>query len=70
MPKSRPMPQIGRRCQELRVIDADVTWRIFCRLDPDAVLILEVCAKKTATTPRQTIASCQRRLREYDDESG
>jgi phage-related protein len=64
------MPRMGRRCHELRVIDADVTWRIFCRLDPDAVLILEVCAKKTVTTPRKIIASCQRRLREYDDETG
>lgn len=64
------MPRIGKRCHELRIIDAQGTWRIFYRLDPDAVLILEVCAKKTLTTPRQVILACQRRLREYDNESG
>lgn len=36
MPHSRPMPTIGARCHELRIIDETVTWRIIYRLDPDA----------------------------------
>jgi hypothetical protein len=28
LPHSRPMPAIGRRCHELRIVDSDVTWRI------------------------------------------
>jgi len=66
MPESRPMPSIGRRCHELRIGDADVTWRIFYRVDPDAVLILEVIKKKSRSTPRKVSAVCRRRLAEYD----
>jgi len=47
MPHSRPMPSIGARCHELRIIDADATWRILYRVDPDAVVILDVFNKKT-----------------------
>jgi phage-related protein len=28
MPQSRPMPAVGARCHELRIIDERVTWRI------------------------------------------
>ena len=31
LPASRPMPAIGRRCHELRIVDADQTWRIVYR---------------------------------------
>ncbi len=34
--------------------------------DSDAVVILEVFAKKTRTTPKTIIDTCARRLREYD----
>jgi phage-related protein len=47
------MPAIGARCHELRIPDAQATWRIVYRLDPDAVVIAEVFSKKTAATPRQ-----------------
>ena len=47
MPHSRPLAIIGRRCHELRVVDKDVTWRIVYRVDPDAIIILEVFAKKS-----------------------
>ena len=67
MPRSRPMPSIGKRCHELRVPDRDKTWRIVYRTDPDAVLIAEVFEKKTRTTPKRIIESAQRRLRLYDD---
>jgi phage-related protein len=28
LPNSRPMPAVGARCHELRVVDEDATWRI------------------------------------------
>ncbi len=67
MPHSRPMPGIGRRCHELRIEDADATWRVVYRVDPDAIVILEVFSKKTAATPKAVIDNCRRRLKEYDD---
>jgi len=70
MPQSRPMPRVGKRCHELRIVDSNVTWRILYRLDPDAVLVLDVFAKKSVTTPKQVIESCKKRLREYDNEPG
>ena len=66
MPQSRPMPSIGARCHELRVNDASGTWRVVYRIDKDAILILEVFAKRTRQTPAAVIATCQRRLKEYD----
>jgi phage-related protein len=36
------------------------------RLDPDAVVIAEVFSKKTKATPMAVLATCRRRLREYD----
>ena len=65
-PDSRPMPSIGPRCHELRITDADAIWRIVYRLDPDAVVLLEVFSKKTPQTPQSVIETCQRRLRQYD----
>ena len=67
LPVSRPMPTIGRRCHELRIQDAQVTWRIVCRLDSDAIVILEVFVKKTSATPKMIIESCQKRIRQYDE---
>ena len=55
MPHSRPMPVIGERCHELRVVDIDKTWRIIYRVDSDAIVILDVFSKKTRTTPRSVI---------------
>ena len=66
MPHSRPMPSIGRRCHELRIQDADVTWRIVYRLDGDAVVILELFDKKSRETPKTVIDTCKKRLKEYD----
>lgn len=64
---SRPMPSIGRRCYELCIPDDDVTWRIMYRIDSDAVVIGEVFAKKTKTTPQQVIDTCQNRFKRYDE---
>lgn len=66
LPHSRPMPDIGHRCHELRIQDEKVTWRIVYRNDSDTIVILEVFAKKTNTTPKQVIDVCQKRLRHYD----
>ena len=67
MPHSRPMPAIGRRCHELRIRDGAANWRIVYRTDGDAIVIGEVFAKKTRTTPKDVITICQKRFREYDD---
>ncbi len=55
MPQSRPMPSIGARCHELRIIDASNNWRLLYQIDTDAIVILEVFAKKTGTTPKAVI---------------
>jgi phage-related protein len=67
LPHSRPMPQIGARCHELRIVDEGVTWRIIYRADSDAVVIADVFAKKTPRTPKAVMSAARRRLREYDD---
>lgn len=67
MPHSRPMPAIGRRIYELRIPDETGTWRLVYRLDPDAVVIGEVFAKKTPQTPPGVMAACKKRFRAYDD---
>lgn len=67
MPHSRPMPSIGKRCHELRIIDKNTIWRIIYRLDEDAIIILEVFSKKTRKTPKQVIENCQKRISLYDE---
>jgi len=67
MPHSRPMPAVGERCYELRIVDVDATWRIIYRVDPDAIVILDVFSKKSRSTPQSVIARSRKRLREYDD---
>jgi phage-related protein len=65
LPHSRPMPASGANCHELRVTDRGATWRIVYYLDADAVVILDVFAKKTAAMPKSVIVNCRRRLAEY-----
>jgi phage-related protein len=69
MPHSRPMPGIGRNCHELRINDESKTWRIFYRIDPDAIIIAEVVSKKTGKTPAKVIDNCKSGFRQYDNES-
>ena len=68
MPRSRPMPAIGSRCHELRITDANVSWRVVYRVDAEAIVLLEVFAKKTSKTPNRIINLCKKRIREYDSE--
>ena len=65
LPQSRPMPSIGKRCHELRVTDEHKIWRLIHRIDPDAIVILDVFEKKTNQTPLQVINDCKRRLKLY-----
>ncbi len=66
LPHSRPMPAVGPRCHELRIRDESNTWRIFYRVDADAIVIAEVVAKKTQRTPKPVIETCRKRLAWYD----
>lgn len=67
LPRSRPMPTIGRLCHELRIQDTNSIWRVIYRTDRDAVVIIEVFRKKTTKTPKPVINVCKKRLKEYDD---
>lgn len=49
------MPSIGANCHELRINDKSKTWRIAYFIDKDAIVILEVFAKKTQKTPTEVI---------------
>lgn len=66
MPHARPMPDIGTRCLELRVKDKSADWRIFCRADSDAIVMIHVLKKKTEKTPKSIIDLCNERLKNYD----
>ncbi len=61
------MPDIGKRCHELRIVDKDVTWRIIYRIDSDFIPIADVFRKKTQKTPVSVIKTCKRRLQQYDE---
>ena len=65
MTDSRPMPTIRKNCHELRVNDKNKTWRIIYFIDVDAIVILEVFAKKTQKTPQEVIDVCKKRLASY-----
>ena len=67
LPHSRPIPSIGRRCHELRIDDVDATWRIIYRIDPDAIVIVDVFSKKAQRTPKSVIDSCKNRMKTYDE---
>lgn len=68
MPQSRPMPEIGKHCHELRINDKNLTWRIMYRIARDAIVLLEVFEKKTGKTPKHIIDVCRKRMKAYDDE--
>lgn len=46
--------------------DAGHNWRIMFRIDVDAILVVEVYAKKTRTIPGTVMNKCKQRLRHYD----
>ena len=65
MPHARPMASIGKSCFELRIIDKDKTWRIIYSIESEAIVILDVFAKKTQKTPAKVIEVCIARLKAY-----
>jgi len=67
LPSSRPMPSVGPRCHELRVKDWGLSWRLIYRIDTDAIVIVEIFAKKTRKTPTRVLEVCRERLERYDD---
>jgi phage-related protein len=70
LPHSRPMPSIGSRCHELKVLDRDKGWRVVYRIDSDAIVVVDVFSKKTRQMPSQAIERCKMRLRQYDKFAG
>lgn len=66
LPHSRPMPSIGINCHELRVNDINKTWRLFYHIHSKAIVILEIAEKKTQTTNKTIIQTCQKRLKHYE----
>jgi phage-related protein len=67
MPQAEALPIVGSRCGALRIRDAGHNWRIMYRVDADAILVLEVYAKKTPRIPDEVIKRCRQRLRNYDE---
>jgi phage-related protein len=65
MPHSRPMPGLGSGCHELRVKDSSGNWRLIYRIDADAIVVVEVIAKKTNRTPKAVLEVCRKHLKEY-----
>jgi phage-related protein len=68
MPESRPMPNIGTHCHELRVGDSENNkeWRIIYRIDENEIVVFDVFAKTTQKTPQQIINNCQKRIKRYN----
>ena len=69
LPQSRPMPDIWPRCHELKVRDENLDWRVVYRIDPDVILIVAVCPKKTGQTTKHDIDRCKAILKRYEADS-
>lgn len=61
-----PSPASARTASETYRSNQSKTWRIFYRVDGDAIVIAEVFAKSTQATPKHVLVTSQRRLRLYD----
>ena len=68
MPHFELLPVISSRCGALRVRDKQHNWRIICRLDSTAVLIVDIYDKKSRKVPDEVIDRCKKRLITYDEE--
>jgi phage-related protein len=68
LPQSRPMPSIGAHCHELRIRDENKIWRLFYRIDADAIVVILWTEKKTSKTPDEILELCRQRLKTYDAE--
>lgn len=56
------MPDVGPACHELRIVDGTANWWIVYHVAADAIVVLDVFAKKTPATPRTVIVECRKRL--------
>src|ERR1041385_8672834 len=65
LPMSRPMPSVGPGSHELRIIDEHVSWRIIYAVEADAIVVLEVFAKKSTKTPTDVLSNCKHRLKAF-----
>ena len=65
LPHNRPMPDIGKGCHELRIVDETRTWRIVYGIQADAIVILDVFSKTTRATPDAILRICRKRLEQY-----
>ena len=70
LPESRPMPDIGRNCHELRINSSSGIWRFFYFIDSDAIVSISSFCKKTPKTPKREIELCKKRLKNYMDSIG
>lgn len=67
MPQAESLSIIGPRCGALHVRDEVHHWRISYRIDPDAIVIVEVHSKKTRKLPDEVIERCRKHLKACDD---
>jgi phage-related protein len=65
LPHSRPLREIGKNCHELRIPDAQHSWRIVYHIDSEAIVILDVFDKKTNRMPLGITEVCKNRLVRY-----
>lgn len=65
LPHSRPMPSVGERCHELRLVDRRTQWRIIYRSGAEAIVILAVFKKQTQKTPKEQLEAAKQRLARY-----
>lgn len=73
MPHSKPLPKVAARLHELRINDEDVTWRIFYRIDDDAIVVVLIDPKKSTQgikTPKKVLDKVRKRLKDYDQLAG
>ena len=69
MPLSRPLKQVGRGVEELRIKDASGIYRAFylTRLK-GRIIVFHAFMKKTQKTLQKEISTGQRRLKELSDD--
>jgi phage-related protein len=67
MPHAEPLSIVGPNCGALRIRDGGHNWRIVYRIDADAIVVVDVYAKKTQKIPQKVISNCRRRLMSYDE---
>ena len=70
MPLSRPMPEVARGVEEVRLRDEAGQYRVFVhRKAGEDILVLRAFRKKSAQTPSSELRIARRRLKELTDES-